>query len=156
MELQRESALSELQQVNVAENPDVIYLHAVHDPPLVAEAARLVPAVGYVHGFYPVCPGLAKYFHRGDAICRRPYGLGCVPMIYLRRCASARHPASICRIMRRTADYLAAYKTLPRITVASTYMRDLLIQNGFEENRISVLPYFGEVEQDDVPYPRST
>jgi glycosyltransferase involved in cell wall biosynthesis len=124
------------------EKPTIIYLHAVYDPDVVMEAARLAPTVAYVHGFYPVCPGLAKYYRRGDQVCTRPFGLGCVPLIYLRRCASARHPRSVSRIMQTTRQHLAAYRSLPQVFVASSYMKDLLIQNGFEARRIAVLPYF--------------
>ncbi|MEJ2750803.1 MAG: glycosyltransferase [Anaerolineae bacterium] len=98
--------------------------------------------MGYVHIFYPVCPGLAKLYRRGDEICTRPYGLGCVPMIYLRRCASARHPRSVARIMGQTKQYLQAYKQLSRVIVASRYMRDLMVQNGLPADRVDILPYF--------------
>jgi glycosyltransferase involved in cell wall biosynthesis len=124
------------------QEPTVIFLHAVYDPLVVKEAARLAPTVAYVHGFYPVCPGLVKYYRRGDTVCTRPFGLGCVPMIYLRRCASARHPRSVYRIMQTTRQHLVAYRSLPQIVVASSYMKALLIQNRFEAKRIAVLPYF--------------
>jgi len=142
------------------EKPSVIYLHAVYDPAVVREAARLAPTVAYVHGFYPVCPGLAKYYRRGDQVCNRPFGSGCVPMIYLRRCASARHPRSVYRIMQTTRQHLAVYRSLPQIIVASAYMKDLLVQNGFEERRIAVLPYFiplsdkSEITDPDTGSPR--
>jgi len=120
--------------------PDVIYLHDVYDPALIARVAALAPTVGYVHIFYPVCPGLGKLFHMGDEVCTRPYGLGCIPNIYLRRCATARHPRSVLRIMRQTGDYLAAYRQLSRIAVGSRYMRDLMIQNGIPAARVDILP----------------
>lgn len=122
--------------------PDVVFLHDVYDPHLIKKIDHLVPTVGYVHIFYPVCPGLGKLFKVGDRACTRPYGLGCIPQIYLRRCASARHPMSVLKIMKTTGDYLEAYRSLPRILVASNYMRDLLIQNGIKAGRIEVLPYF--------------
>lgn len=124
------------------ERPSLIYLHDVYDPELLLLASQMAPSVGYVHIFYPVCPGLAKLYRRGDEICTRPYGLGCVPMIYLRRCASARHPRSVARIMGQTKQYLHAYKRLSRVMVASRYMRDLMVQNGIPAERVDVLPYF--------------
>lgn len=124
------------------EDPDAIYLHDVYDPTLIKQVAELVPCVGYVHIFYPVCPGLGKLYKRGDEICTRPYGLGCIPMIYLRRCASARLPQNVYRIMKTTGEYLEAYRSLPRVIVASQYMEDLMIQNGVESVRIEKLPYF--------------
>ena len=122
------------------ERPSVIYMHDVYDPQLMLLASRMAPSVGYVHIFYPVCPGLGKLYKRGDEICTRAYGPGCVPMIYLRQCASARHPRSVYRIMRQTKRYLAAYRALSSVVVGSQYMRDLMIQNGIAPDRIDILP----------------
>lgn len=131
-----------IEEIIRRERPSVLYLHDVYDPELITRLTQVAPAIGYVHIFYPVCPGLGKLFRRGDEICTRPYGPGCVPMIYLRRCASARHPRRVYRIMKNTGRYLAAYKQLPRVVVASQYMRDLMIQNGIAADRVEVLPYF--------------
>lgn len=132
----------QVRKIIETERPSLIYLHDVYDPELMLLASRMAPSVGYVHIFYPVCPGLAKLYRRGDEICTRPYGMGCVPMIYLRRCASARHPRSVARIMGQTRQHLHAYKQLSRVIVASRYMRDLMIQNGIPADRVDVLPYF--------------
>jgi glycosyltransferase involved in cell wall biosynthesis len=122
------------------ERPQVVYMHDVYNPELILEISRIVPTVGYVHIFYPVCPGLGKLFHRGEGICDRPYGLGCIPTIYLRRCSSARNPVSVYQIMRITREYLNAYKRLPRVIVGSRYMKHLMIQNGIHEENIDCLP----------------
>ncbi len=135
------------------ERPSLIYLHDVYDSGVMELAAQLAPTVGYVHIFYPVCPGLGKLYKRGDQICERAYGTGCIPQIYLRRCASARHPRSVARIMRNTRRYLEAYRKLTRVTVASRYMRDLMVQNGIAADKIDVLPYFVPIPDslDDGP-----
>ena len=128
--------------------PDVAYLHDVYDPDLAAAVVERLPAVAYVHIFYPVCPGLAKLYRRGETICERAYGLGCVPSIYLRRCASARAPWNVYRIMAQTRRHLSVLARVPRVLVASRYMADLLVQNGLEGERVTRLPYF-------VPIPPS-
>lgn len=123
------------------QKPDVAYLHAVYDPALVAAIVKNLPAIAYIHGFHTVCPGLAKYFRRGDEICDRSFGLGCVPMIYRRRCSDARHPRTVFRLMRKTAEQKHLYKSVSMLIVASYYMRELLRQNGFETENIDILPY---------------
>ena len=124
------------------EKPSLIYLHDVYDAELVEQVGDLGPAIGYVHIFYPVCPGLGKLFRRGDEICTRSYGIGCMPMIYLKQCASARHPKNIFRIMKVTANCLTAYKSLDKVIVASQFMKELLIQNRFQKEQIDIVPYF--------------
>ena len=130
------------------ERPDVLYLHDVYDPELMKTAAKIAPAVCFVHIFYPVCPGLGKLYRRTDQVCQRPFGLGCIPHIYLHDCASARHPRSVYRIMKRTAGFLEAFKQLPRVIVASQYMKELMIQNGIAPEHIEVLPLF-------IPIPKT-
>jgi glycosyltransferase involved in cell wall biosynthesis len=132
----------QLLEILVREKPDIVYLHDLFEPELVTRIIQMVPTVGYMHIFFPVCPGLAKLFKRGDQVCDRPYGAGCIPMIYLRRCASARNPLSVLRIMRSTKEFLDAYRSLPKVIVASRYMRDLTVENGFSADRIEILPYF--------------
>ncbi|MEJ2750802.1 MAG: glycosyltransferase [Anaerolineae bacterium] len=58
-----------------AERPSLIYLHDVYDPELMLLASRMAPSVGYVHIVYPVCPGLAKLYRRGDLRGLRTYFL---------------------------------------------------------------------------------
>ena len=131
-----------IEEIVQSEKPDLIYLHDVYDPDLIDFIRGKAPTIGYVHIFYPVCPGLGKLFRKGDQICPRPYGLGCVPMIYLRKCSSARRPISVFQIMQTTKKYLRVYRLLDRIVVASRYMKDLMILNGISEDKIEVLPYF--------------
>lgn len=133
------------------ERPDILYFHAARDPDLIETLSRLRPTVSYVQDFFPVCPGLAKFYSWGETACNRPYGLGCVPRIYLRRCASARHPLSVYRIMQATRHHLKAHQNLAKILVASTYMLEVLAQNGLDHGRVSVNPLFTRLV--DAPQP---
>ena len=120
------------------EAPDVICLHDVPSPKLIQELGDTWPVMAYVQNFVPVCPGLAKYYRRSGKICTRAFGMGCVTSIYINRCASARHPLNVARIMRQTGAYLDAYKGIANIVVASHYMHSLMVQNGFRENQLHV------------------
>ena len=122
------------------EQPDVAYIHHVSSSELIEVLARMLPAVAYVHGFAAVCPGLGKYFRRDDTVCERPFGWGCVPMHYLRRCSAARNPRTLARLMHNTAALRQALLKLPRFLVGSRYMANLLAQNEFPPEKIIVLP----------------
>jgi len=132
--------ITQVKEVLATEMPDVVYLHHVSSPLLIEYLTSQLPTVAYVHGFTAVCPGLGKYFRRGDRICTRPFGWGCVPMHYLRCCSAARRPSTLMRLMRETAALKRALVDVPRLLVGSFYMVDLLVQNGFSSNRISILP----------------
>ena len=131
---------AQVQRVLEIEQPDVAYIHHVSAPELIERLAAQLPAVAYVHGFTAVCPGLGKYFRRGNTVCQRPFGWGCVPMHYLRRCSDARRPSTLARLMRTTAALQQALLGLPRFLVGSLYMAALLAQNGFPAESITVLP----------------
>lgn len=135
-----------IEKIITANNPDVGYLHTVYSPPVIERIAQLIPCAGYFHTAYPVCPGISKFFRLGAEVCQRPFGPGCVAMIYLRHCASARHPLSVLEIMRNTQAYKNAYHAVKCLVVGSEYMRALLLQNGFNPGKIIILPPHFEVE----------
>lgn len=135
-----EALAAELHRIIAQEQPDVAYIHHVASPALVTAVVEALPAVAYVHGFSALCPGLAKYFRRGDQVCERAFGWGCVPMHYLRRCSAARRPSTLARLMRATTSLRQAYLQAPRLLAATGYMQGLLAQNGFDPSRIALLP----------------
>jgi len=122
------------------QNPDIVFLHTIYDPNFIFYSANNYFSVAYMHGFYPVCPGLAKYFRRTDVLCQQAFGWQCVVRIYLDRCASAKRPDSVARIMRRTREYQRAYSSVGKFLVANQYMKQLYVQNGFPESKIMILP----------------
>lgn len=146
---------SALQRITARERPDVAYIHHVASPALVEVVAKMLPAVAYVHGFAAVCPGLAKYYRRGEQVCQRPFGPGCLPMHYLRRCSAARRPATVLRLMETTKRLRQALQRVPRLLAATPYMKRLLIQNGLVADRITILaPHFvvpGEIPSYSPP-----
>lgn len=138
---QSEDVLADrVQEVVSQVQPDVAYIHHVSSAAAIETVSRLVPSVAYVHGFAAVCPGLAKYYRRGDLVCERAFGWGCIPMHYLRRCSAARHPRTLARLMAQTGRLKRALQGVPRLLVGSEYMRALLERNGFLSERIAVLP----------------
>lgn len=138
------------------QQPDVVYLHAIRDPALVTALTGPWQTLAYVHDFHLTCPGLAKYFYRwGTGVCHRPYGWGCVPNIYWHRCATAKNPLSVYRIMAQVRDYLAAHRQLSGLLVASSYMRQVLLQNGLDPGRVHILPHFTHLPPTPPPFPTS-
>lgn len=139
-------AVDELALFVKREDPDLILLHAIYDAPLIEAAGSLAPTAAYLHGFSPVCPALSKFFRRDDQICSRAFGLRCIEGMLNRRCSEARSPLTIRKLLRDTGAIQRAYKSLAYVMVASTYMFDLLLQNGFLRERLMILPpHFQEI-----------
>jgi glycosyltransferase involved in cell wall biosynthesis len=141
---------SAVRRVITQERSDVAIIHHVASPVLVETIAQMLPAIACVHGFQAVCPGLCKYFRRGDQVCEQAFGWGCAPMHYLRRCSAARHPVTLGRLMQRTARVRRAYLRVQRMLVSTPYMKTLFVQNGFAAERITTLaPHF--LSPADIP-----
>ncbi len=131
---------AQIREITRRIEPSIVFLHDVYDPHVIEDLAEVVPTIGYVHGFTPVCPALSKTFRRGDRICEQAFSLACVFQIYWRRCASARLPSNVYNIMKTTHLRLKGYRSLPQLIVASQYMKDLMIQNGIDPARVGILP----------------
>jgi glycosyltransferase involved in cell wall biosynthesis len=132
--------------------PDVLYVHNIsfaEDVVTVAEGK--VPVARYVHDFRPVCLRTSKVFPISRQNCGRALGVGCL----LHACSlgprrTGRLPVSWNRFRSKLAERRACLH-MDRIIVASTFMRDLLVKNGFSGDRVTVLPYFCPMAPPGVP-----
>lgn len=93
--------------------PDVIHLHNVMDPELIALAARRAPALMTVQDHRLFCPGAGKLTPKGET-CTRPLGPDCA--------ACFREPGYGRRMLDLTRARLAAASGLKALTVLSRYM----------------------------------
>ena len=144
--MQRSEFLAEL----IGFRPDIVFLQAAADESLDFELSRRFRSVLYAHAFYGTCATGWKVHHLPTLqTCTRRFGSACLAVNYLRGCG-ARNPVQLLRVY---ADQRARSKVLDRLAglvVASDYMRQVSIQNGFEERLVRVLPCVN-VDPDPVP-----
>ncbi len=120
--------------------PDVVFLHKMADAGVLrALAGGEVPVARMVHDHDLYCMRGYKYNPISRAICTRPASLYCVFP-----CA-----ASVCRgagggLSLRWASYrdklreIEVNRAFRRLIVATGYMRDELLRNGFPPGRIAI------------------
>jgi glycosyltransferase involved in cell wall biosynthesis len=120
--------------------PDVAYVHAVYHPDLVRWVGQQLPAVGYVHGPYIVCPGSALYLRRQMGACPHRSGPICLVNAQLEDCCWGRNPLVHLRLLRCSRAFVAAYRALGAILVGSSFMQQLLSRNGIASDRVHLLP----------------
>ncbi len=119
------------------ENPDIIYLHNVYNTSCIELCTSLKPTVRYIHD-----PSLCCFIHwklfppRFQELCTERLGISC----FTRRCLPL-SVHSLYRFVTRKKE-LRLHHNLAAFIVASEYMKNLLLQNGFSEERIEVIPYF--------------
>ncbi len=129
--------LPALQKIIKNENPDIIYLHNVHNISAVELCSALKPTIRYIHD-----PSLTCFTHWKllppdlTNICTNRLGLSC----FTKGCLTF-SPKGLKRFFTRKRE-IKIHQKLATIIVASNYMKKLLIQNGIPEKKISIIPYF--------------
>ncbi|GBC82163.1 D-inositol 3-phosphate glycosyltransferase [bacterium HR10] len=148
---ERESAL---RQVVEQVAPDVILTHDVEEADVLRLFARLRPTVPFVHVHSrSVCPGRGKFYARQKQACVRPFGAYCAIAPYLHACGT-RRPWRLLANMRVTRRWIEAAQEMPRLLVASEYMKRELMAVGLAQERIVVNLPFVEAPRDEEASPR--
>ena len=133
--------LQQVQQILEGEDPDLIYIHQVLNSALIDLLTKQKPSVLYMHSFKIVCPDGRKMLQRQWKTC--PFALSrlCQTRAYLYRCMP-RNPLVGMPLIRNSKRLGDLHHRRSPIIVASAFMKDVLLYNGFAADRISVLPYF--------------
>ncbi|MCX6954032.1 MAG: glycosyltransferase family 4 protein [Verrucomicrobia bacterium] len=131
---------SALERALAAFQPDVIYVHKFSDPAgLAALLAAGPPVVRMVHDHDMYCMRGYKYNPFTREVCRRAASAYCV---FPCGASVARNPAG--GFPLRWVSYadkrreIALNQAIPHVVVASGYMRDELLRNGFAPERIEL------------------
>lgn len=129
----RADAPADLDDVAAAFAPDVVHVHNVVNPTVLAWAARRADAVLTVQDHRFFCPGRGKWT-LGDEICRRP--------MTRELCASCfEDPTYFREVHELTERRLLAARRMP-ITVLSRYVREELVAAGVPARAVHVVPPF--------------
>jgi glycosyltransferase involved in cell wall biosynthesis len=126
-------------------HPDVIHLHQLDDPDVVAALRLKAPVVVSAHG-YTACTAGVHYFRPGQE-CTRPHGPGCVPNLALRGCAHVRNPRPLPASYRQTTRALEALRSADLAVAYSSAVERHLAVNGV--TRSAVIPLFATL----APHP---
>lgn len=119
--------------------PDLVYVHKVERIQPLLDAAGPAALVRMVHDHDVVCPRRHKYDAFAGRTCQRPAGLGCIlDLAFVERSAGSALGFSFVNVPERLRE-LRRHRSVPRVLVASRYMRQELIRNGCDPGRIRVL-----------------
>jgi glycosyltransferase involved in cell wall biosynthesis len=121
---------------------DVVHLHQLDDPDVVAAFRAQSPVVISAHG-YTACTSDVYYFQPGRE-CIRAHGPGCVANLAMRGCAHTRDPRPLPAAYRRTSRGVQALRLADLAVSHSSAMDRHLTNNEIEPRR--VIPLFATVE----------
>jgi glycosyltransferase involved in cell wall biosynthesis len=118
--------------------PDVIHLHQVDDPDIVAALRELAPVVISAHG-YTACTSDVYHFGPGQK-CTHHHGPVCVPNLALRGCAHTRDPRPLPGAYRRTTRAVRALRLADLAVSYGSAVDEHLAANAIEPR--CVIPLF--------------
>ena len=141
------------------EKPDIIHLHNTHyfiSPFIIRKLMRFGPVVKFVHDARFFCPSLGKkIFYPSLEPCPYPVGYhcfnkkGCYPF-------DSEKGSLIANTYKFFLVYgeLLVSRKLDKIIVGSHYMYDELVRNGFNRQKIELIPCFTDKGLgDSTSYP---
>jgi glycosyltransferase involved in cell wall biosynthesis len=114
--------------------PDVVHLHQIDDPVLLAALRERAPVVISAHA-YTACTSGVHYFRPGHE-CTRAHGPACVANLALRGCAHTRHPKTLPAKYRHAGLGLAALRSADLAIAYSRAVDRHLAANGIAQRRI--------------------
>ena len=140
--LRKKAAFESVQNALWDFEPDLIYVHKM--PQLDAMEALFgsgIPVVRMVHDHDLYCMRSYKYNFFTRKICRRPASAYCIfgCAAFLARNREGKFPLKWVSYFAKKKEIRLNHKCT-RLIVATQYMRDELIRNGFQPERIDVLP----------------
>jgi glycosyltransferase involved in cell wall biosynthesis len=121
--------------------PDVIYLHKVSRTDYCTPFVNSIRTVRMVHDHDLCCPRRHKYFFHNGLVCRSKAGWRCyLDLAFLEKSASGSVGAWTTVSIKRKLEEMRRNQSLDLLLVGSRFMRDELLQNGFSETKVQILP----------------
>lgn len=114
---------------------DVVHIHDLAEPRIVAVTRALAPTVITAHA-YPGCSHNHHYFRPGQE-CDRAHGLACLANMAFRGCLHARNPLPVPGLYLRTPTRLAAYRMADAVAGFSEAVVRHLAVNGIQATRMA-------------------
>ena len=134
------------------EDPDIVYLHNIHNPYVVEVLTELKPVVKYVHDHESYCPKGIRIVN--DTLCSNTLSRRCIINAFRGngyRCMGRRgEPFKIVKKIRQMIMNKQAHRNVRKFVVASNHMKNNLLMQGYQDDKIAVIPYFTEIPDDII------
>lgn len=113
---------------------DVVHVHQVDDPEIVAALGERAPVAVSAHG-YTACTSGVYYFRPGKE-CTRAHGPGCALNLAARGCAHTRHPRTLPLKYRQAGRGAAALARADLVIAYSSSVDRHLAANGLARRKL--------------------
>ncbi len=127
-------------RIFAAEKPDVIHIHNLQNPFVIAEAIKAAPTVRSIHDPRLYCFNNWRILRKNKEICPYPLGSKCVTegclwpdLLHFTYDGRSALPRYYNYLLHRKVD---------KLIVESEAMRACVLQNSYQERQIAYLPNF--------------
>ena len=138
------------------EETEVVYVNNCFNTSLLGQLTRK-PAVRFIHDHQIYCPGTPKYWFNSQKQCCINTNLRCIYYGFTEKCQS-RNPLKFIPQTLGKPGEIKVNQQFKKILVASEFMRQMLIDNGFQKKQVVVnhlFPYDEAPEDLLVPVQRT-
>ena len=132
---------SEIHAIADEFDPELILVHAMDDYDLEASLRGRHRVARFIHN-HQYCSSGIDHATASLEACSQPQGIACVSGFVARRCWRTVNPAVAARQYRRARAAVATLRSSTVLFVASGYVRERVIRNGIDPDRVTVVPYF--------------
>ncbi|HET7541844.1 MAG TPA: glycosyltransferase [Polyangiaceae bacterium] len=136
-------------------DPDIVFLQGSDDPAIELELSQRFRTILFAHGFYGAC-ATGQRVHRipERKVCTRRFGVGCLPVNYLRGCG-ALSPLQLLKLYGSERTRARVLPEVSAVVVASEYMRQLYLDHGIPGDNLHLIRFPAEHRPDPTPPPSS-
>ncbi len=131
-----------------AEQPDIVHCNNIYSPVILREVFDRLPVVRTVHDYRFLCPRLLKLTVRSDRLCDQRMGLICLR----ERCVSPLDHHGLRHMMMLKWEQEVS-RDFDHIITKSRYIKQQLLQVGFEDEQVDVVPLSVVPPEEEAPQP---
>jgi len=128
-------------QILGQEKPDIVYIHQVTNHSLIELMTKVKPSVRFAHGFKLICPDGKNALKTVNRVCPFPLSYFCELRAYHYRCMPRNIAIGLPLIMKAKA-IIKLHQKHSYLVVASNFMKNQLVVNGFDAKKVEIIPYF--------------
>ena len=130
--------------------PDLAHFHASNNFSIEDAVRARVPTLKTLHAL-AFCPTGTKYHAATGQACTFKTGVMCVPRQAYLRCTMSKRPTVWWNNYAQTVRANVHHQSFGQLVVTSQYVRRQAMANGFDGDRIAVVPYFTALPAEVPP-----
>ncbi|GAB4143749.1 MAG: glycosyltransferase [Thermogutta sp.] len=132
--------------------PDVIHVHRVYNVGVLRACLEYGPVLVTCHDYLYLCPAASFFHRRTQSICNRQAGLACFAVTLVKHCLTPR-PRFALGYYRRVKAFFRWKERFAAVLCPSESVRERLLGQGFDAEKVITLPYFCPVSPRVEPRP---